>query len=525
MSAETTQPDTSTLALESLVGSGNSADSVEREGSLLDAVLSATQRTASQIANPLEAFLHEKSLARGLALWFGNDLPPEGDQIARRINRDIAILDALVTAQVNAVLHLPQFQRLEASWRGLDYLVAQADREASEKIKIRVLNASWKDLQNDFERASEFDQSHFFRLVYSEEFDMAGGHPFGVLLGDFEIRPRPVPGYPHDDVAMLQRISQVAAAAFCPFVAAVGPQMFGLDRFAELEHRLGHARTFEQLDYLKWREFRNSEDARFIGLVLPRVLMRLPYEDDGTRHDRFRYLEETAAPTAERYLWGNAVYALGAVLMRAFAESGWLAGIRGVQPGVEGGGLVLNLPVDSCRTDRPGIVLKGSVEVTISDELEKELSDLGFIPLCRCPDTPYSAFYSNATAQKPKRYDRPDATTNARLSAMLQYVLCVSRFAHYLKVLARDKIGVYTSAEEFEQYLRNWVVQYVTPDSEASADVKARFPLREADVQVRETPGKPGSFQCVMQLCPHFQLDDMSAGVRLVTELVPVRTP
>jgi type VI secretion system ImpC/EvpB family protein len=340
-----------------------------------------------------------------------------------------------------------------------------------------------------------------------------------VLLGDYEIRPLPSREHPIDDVSALSAVSQVAAAAFAPFIAAVHPTMFELEDFVALQQPLNHAATFEQLEYLKWRAFRESEDSRFVALTLPRVLMRLPYQDDGSRRDRFRFHEDTTSRDASKYLWGNAAFALGAVLIRTFKESGWLADIRGVQRGVDGGGLVPGLPVASAATDRPGLVLTGSTEVVIADRLEPELSELGFITLCRCQDTEYSAIYGTPTVQKPKKYDDPAATANARISSMLQYMLCTSRFAHYLKVAARDKIGSFVEPDECEHYLHDWLQGYVTADAEASAETKAQYPLRQADVRVRQHPDRPGSYLCVIQLWPHFQLDELTTSVRLATEL------
>jgi type VI secretion system ImpC/EvpB family protein len=247
--------------------------------------------------------------------------------------------------------------------------------------------------------------------------------------------------------------------------------------------------------------------------------MRLPYEDDGARVDGFRFSEDVARPDRSQYLWGNAAYAFGAVAIRAFAESGWLAGIRGVRRGEEGGGLVPGLPVHSFSTDRRGIAPKCSTDAVVTDFQEQELGELGFIPLCHCADTEFSAFYGNQSAQKAKKYDEPAATVNARLSTMLQYMLCVARFAHYLKVQARDKIGSFSEASDCEYFLHNWLQQYVTSDGEASREVKARYPLREASVKVRENPEKPGAYLCVAHLWPHFELDELSTTMRITTEL------
>ncbi len=422
-------------------------------------------------------------------------------------------------------MHHPRFQRLEASWRGLYFLAEQAD--GAEGVKVRVLSASWKELARDLDRAIEFDQSQLFTKVYSDEFGTPGGEPFGVLLGDYEIWPRPSAAHPVNDIEALQKISGVAAAAFAPFVAGAHPAMFGLDRFAELDRPLNLARAFDQMEYFHWNNLRQEEDVRFVGLTMPRVLMRLPYEDDGTRADGFRFREDVTAPDRSGYLWGTAVYAFGAVLVQTFAKSGWLAEIRGVKTGEAagsaGGGVVNGLPVHSFSTDKQGVVPKCSTDAMITDYQEQDLGELGFLPLCHCQGTELSVFYTNQSIQKAKKYDTPAATMNARISAMLQYILCASRFAHYLKVMARDKIGSFQEAGECEEYLHNWLQQYVTSDAEASPATKARFPLREARVKVEENRSRPGSYLCTAHLWPHFQLDGLTAAIRLRTELAPVR--
>jgi len=488
-------------------------------------IASLVQQTPGPAPTRLARFLSEPSLAKSLVYWFGAHPGVDREQIVSRLSRDVARIDALLVRQVNAILHHPAFQRLESSWRGLQYLADRMDAEGDQAIRIKVLSASWKELDRDFERVVEFDQSQLFRKIYDQEFGSPGGEPYGVLIGDYEIHPRPSRGHPHDDIGILTSISQVAAAAFCPFVTSASPAMFGLDDFASLEHRLDHEKTFEQIDYLKWRAFRDSEDSRFVGLTLPRVLMRLPYEDDGSRVDPFRFREDVEGPDRSKYLWGSAAYALAGVMMRAFAQAGWPADIRGVQRNSEAGGLVTGLPVHSFGTDRAGIATKCSTDVTITDELERQLSNLGLVPLCDCQDTEFSAFYSSQSCQKPKKYDRPAATMNARISAMLQYMLCVSRFAHCVKVMSREKVGSLSDPDELEDYLQRWIVKYVTADPAASPETKARFPLQEASVKVRPTPGKPGTYQCVLHLSPHYELDELTASVRLATELGSEQRP
>lgn len=493
---------------------------------LIDTVFEATQRPAAGADDSrLERFLNAPTVRQALAQWLGA-APDEAskERLVRRLNADVAIIDRELNRAINAILHHAAFQRLEASWRGVQYLIDRADHEDDANIKIKMFDVTWTELEKDFDRATEFDQSKLFKEVYEQEFGTPGGKPYGVLIADYEVHPQPTAEHPHDDIAMLQSLSQIAAASFCPVIANTSPAMFGLDGFEGLEHNIDHTRTFGQLTYLKWRSLREREDARFLGLTLPHTLMRLPYEDDGTRVDRFQFQEDVAGPDFSKYLWGGAAFAMGEVLVRAFAQAGWLADIRGVRRDEDRGGLVTGLPVHCFSTDRTGIANKSSTEVAITDQLEKRLSDMGFIPLCDCRDTDYSAFYSNQTIQKPKTYDREVATVNARISSMLQYMLCVSRFAHYVKVLGRDKSGSFTEAQEFEDYLQRWIIQYVTADREARPDVKARRPLRDAQVKVRSVPGKPGSYQCVMHLAPHYELDELSASVKLATELTPGTT-
>ncbi|RIK71021.1 MAG: type VI secretion system contractile sheath large subunit [Planctomycetota bacterium] len=501
-------------------------DAVRAETALLDAVVAAVEpSSAAPAAERLRRFLAEPDAAAAIRLWFGGRVPAEKDRLARRLNHGVAAIDRLLNAQLNAILHAPAFQRLEASWRGLAYLVERADDdEAESAIKVRVLNVSWRELDRDIERAIEFDQSQIFRKVYENEFGSPGGEPFGVLLGDYEIHPRPTPEHRHDDLRIVESLAGVAAAAFCPIILNVSPAMFGLDDFSRLEQRLDHERTFDGVEYTKWKSLRVQEDARFIGLTMPRVLMRTPYEDHGDRADGFRFVEDVRARDRSKYLWGGANYALGGVLIRAFADSGWLADIRGARRGVDGGGLVADLPRHDFATDAAGLVLKSATDVIITEQVEKQLSDLGFIPLCQLKDEEHAVFYSNQSLQKPLVYDRASATTNARMSAMLQYMFCVSRFAHYVKVLARDKLGAFTEYEQLERVLQEWIAQYVTSDNEASASIKARYPLRDAEVHVEPTPGKPGSYRCRMRLNPHYELDELQASVRVVAELTPART-
>jgi len=497
---------------------------VGSQGGLLHQILDAgKETTSSRAALHLDQFLAEGDVGAALRVWLGIPRSRRStltrEQLQQRLSSDIATLDDLLTEQVNAILHHPQFQQLEASWRGLRYLIDQCG--ADEGINLRVLNLSWKELTGDLNRAIDFDQSQFFNKIYNEEFGSPGGEPFGVIIGDYEIRHRVTPDHPFNDLEALEALSHISAAAFAPMLMGVHPSLFGLDRFSELGMPLNLPRTFQQAEYLKWRAFRDTEDARFLGLVLPRVLMRLPYEDEGMHTESFRFYEQVEGADSSHYLWGNAVYALGAVLARAFSQSGWLANIQGVERGVETGGLATGLAQHSFNTDASGLVRKYSTDVLITDTDEKELGELGVIPLCACKDTDWCAFYGSSSVQKPKVYDEMPATVNARLSSMLQYMFCVSRFAHYLKVIGRDRIGSFATAQECEAFLQRWLHNYTIDADDASLLSKARPPLREGRIEVREKPGKPGSYYCVMHLRPHFQLDQVVTAVKLVTEMAP----
>lgn len=473
----------------------------------------------------LTEFLATGSLVRKLQLLFG-DRPPlappyDKGKILRALDREIAVIDALINEQVNAIIHHARFQALEAGWRGVGYLVEQADDD--ESVIIRVLDISWNEISRDLERAIEFDQSQIFTKIYNEEFGMPGGKPFGVLLGNYEIRHKRGPGYPTDDVDVLRGLGQVAAAAFAPLIVGASPVLFGLDSFRELAQPLDLARTFSSADYLRWKTLLDLEDSRFIGITLPRILMRLPYRDDGSATYNFRFQEDVEGPGHEDYLWGSAAFAFGSVLIRGFKDYGWFADIRGAPRDRLGGGLVEDLPIHSFATDAPGIATTYSTEVSISDPLEMELSRYGFVALCKSKNSDYSVYYSNQSIQRSKSYDRAVASANAQISAMLQTVLCVSRFSHYIKVMARDRVGSFDTAEACEKYLQNWLINYCSADETASADIKARYPLVEAKVDVREIAGKPGSYHCTAHLRPHAQLDQVVSAVKLVTELAPGR--
>lgn len=419
----------------------------------------------------------------------------------------ISEIDRLLTAQLNEIMHAEEFQKLEGSWRGLHHLVFET--ETSTMLKIRVMNVSKKDLGKDLEKAIEFDQSALFKKIYEEEYGTFGGAPFGALIGDYEFSNHP------QDMALLEKISNVAAAAHAPFISAASPQLFGWDTFGDLVEIRDLAKIFDRTEYLKWRSFRESEDSRYVGLCLPHTLMRLPYGKETQPTETFNFEEDVDGTDHKKYLWGNAAYSFGTRLTEAFALHNWCVAIRGV----EGGGLVQGLPFHTFRTDEGEIALKCPTEISITDRREKEFSDIGFIPLVHCKNTDYAAFFGAQSCQKPKKYDLDSANANARLSTQLQYIFAVSRFAHYLKAMMRDKIGSFMSRKDCEFFLNQWIMNYVTPDDTASPTVKAQHPLRDAKIEVAEIPGKPGAYKAIAFLKPHFQLDELTVSLRLVADL------
>lgn len=425
------------------------------------------------------------------------------------INARIAQIDHLISIQLNEIMHHPDFQKLEASWRGLKYLLNQS--ETGTALKIKVLNVSKKDLLRDLQRAPEFDQSALFKKVYEEEFGVFGGAPFGCLVGDYEF------GKSGQDIELLEKISQVAAASHAPFLSGTSPDMFNLESFTQLDAPRDLAKIFDTTEYARWKSFRETEDSRYVGLTGPRMLLREPYSRDTVPVEAFDYDEKVDGTDHSRYLWGNSAFALAARINQSFSKYGWCATIRGV----ESGGLVEGLPVHNFRTDSGDLAMKCPTETPITDRREKELADLGFIPLVHAKGTDKAAFFSVQSAQKPKVYDKDSATANARVSAQLPYIFAVSRFAHYLKAMMRDKIGGYSSKDEMTSFLNNWIGNYVVSNDSASFGVKAEKPLKEARVDVVEIPGKPGAFRAIAFLRPHFQLDELSVSMRLVADLPP----
>jgi type VI secretion system protein ImpC len=423
------------------------------------------------------------------------------------INARIAQIDALISSQLNEIMHHPDFQKLEGTWRGLKYLLANT--ETGTQLKIKVMNVSKKDLLKDLQKAPEFDQSALFKKVYEEEFGVFGGTPFGALIGDYEF------GKSGQDIELLEKVSQVAAAAHAPFITAASPEMMNMESFTQLDAPRDMGKVFDTTEYAKWKSFRASEDARYVALTLPRILIREPYGKETVPVEAFDFEERVDGTDHSKYLWANSAWALGSRITQSFATYGWCATIRGV----ESGGLVDGLPVHNFKTESGDIAMKCPTETPISDRREKELADLGFAPLVHCKGTDYAAFFSVQSAQKPKVYDSDAASANARISAQLPYIFAVSRFAHYLKSMMRDKIGGFTSRDEIERFLNRWINNYVVSNDDVGFAMKAKNPLKEARIEVVEVPGKPGAYRAVAFLRPHFQLDELSMSMRLVADL------
>src|SRR5271165_1578751 len=473
--------------------------------SFLDQVVAATKQTAPDQAQDLVKNLVQQALA-GTVTFDKN--------LSRTFDRAIAAIDAKLSDQLNAIIHHPKFCALEGSWRGLHYLVMNS--ETSTSLKLRVLNLPKRELSRDLQRAVEFDQSQLFKKIYENEFGTPGGEPYGALIGDYEWTPHP------DDVETLRLVSNVAAAAFAPFISAAGSSMFGFDAWPELSRPRDLAKIFETQEYTKWRSFRDSEDARFVSLVMPRVIARLPYGANTKPIDEFSYEEapfdQTGAAKAmghQDYCWMNAAYVMGARMTDAFAKTGFCVAIRGA----EGGGKVENLPMHVFHSDDGDLDSQCPAEIGITDRREFELSNLGFLPVCHYKNTDYAVFFGSQTVQKPKKYDRPEATANAAISARLPYIMATGRFAHYLKVMARDKIGSLMEASDCEIWLNRWIGNYVNGNEKSGAESKMLKPLREARVEVREIPGKPGSYNAVAHLRPWLQLEELTTSMRLVASI------
>lgn len=474
--------------------------------SLLEEAISVTKQTAPDRTEQLLRTLTNEAL-KGTVTYSRN--------LTITINSAIAKLDEMLSLQLAQIMHNEAFRKLEGSWRGLHYLVQSS--ETSSNLKIRVINVSKRELYKDLAKAVEFDQSTVFRAIYESEFGTPGGEPYGALIGDFEFSNH------YEDIELLQNMSTVAAAAFAPFISAASPQLFGFDDFRELARPRDLEKIFETKEYIKWRSFRESSDSRFVTLTMPRVLSRLPYGPNTRTIDEFNFNEAIRYGAAdmdhEDYAWTNASYILAARLTDAFAKSGWCTAIRGA----ENGGKVEQLALHIFESDDGDSDLKCPTEIGITDRRDSELGKLGFLPLCHYKNTDYAVFFGAQTTHKPEKYDRPEATENAAISARLPYIMATSRFAHYLKVIGRDKIGSFMEAEDCQVWLNRWINNYVNANEDAGEKNRAAYPLREAKVEVKAVPGRPGSYQAVAWMRPWLQMEELTTSLRMVARIPRAR--
>jgi len=429
---------------------------------------------------------------------------PDSQAILERLIRTI---DAKISKQLNEILHNKKFQKLEASWRGLKYLVDNT--ETSSMLKIKVLDISKEELTKETLKVPKVESTNMYKKIVNQQYQQFGGESFGALIGDFEFRND------NDDYILLTYISQIAAATHTPYIGTASPHLFGRETYEDIINMEDLSEAFDGEEYAKWRSFRNSEDSRYVSLCLPYMLLREPHN---IKESTLNFVEEVEGKTDKNYLWGNVAYALAARITNAFEKYHWCASIRGV----EGGGLVENLPIHSFPTDGGNIANKCPTQVQINDIVEKKLSDLGFIPLVHCKGEDFAAFFSLQTTHLPKKWGGkkgPEANASEKLSAQLPYIMIESRFAHYLKPIMRNKLGLSWTKQNLKNYLNEWISDYILLDDGAGQETKARFPLRGAEVEVFEDDSKPGVYAATIKLLPHFQLDEVMISLRLVGKL------
>ena len=481
------------------------APAAELRPSLLDAAIGATKQTEPDRARELLTSLTKEAL-KGTVRFDRN--------VMKTVTAAVKAIDAVISKQLAAIMHDEEFQKLEGSWRGLHYLVNKT--ETGESLKLRVLNCSKRELFKDFDKATEFDQSALFKMIYESEFGSPGGAPYGALIGDYEFENHP------DDLALLENVAGVAAAALCPFLSAASPRMLGFGSWQELTRPRDLKTIVDSVEYAKWNSFRDHDDSRFVVLTMPRTLARLPYGKNTKRIDDFDFEEVALGPKGEsitvphdQYCWMNTAYVLGTKLTAAFATTSFCTAIRGY----ENGGLVEGLPAHIFSTDMGDVDLKCPTEIAITDRRSKEISDMGFLSLDHYKGKDYAVFFGGQTAQRAKKYDRTDATENAQICARLPYVMAASRFSHYLKVMGRDWIGSFKEAEDLGRELDRWIHNYVSADPNPSEETRARLPLREAKVEVKPVAGRSGAYDAVVWLRPWLQLEELTASMRMVARI------
>ncbi len=437
-----------------------------------------------------------------------------GSDVVKSIKAIVAEIDKKLSEQINLILHHEDFRKIEGAWRGLHYLVNNT--ETDEMLKIRVMNITKTDLGKTLKKfkGTAWDQSPLFKKVYEEEYGQFGGEPFGCLVGDYFFDHSP------PDVELLGEMAKVSAAAHSPFIAGASPSAMQMESWQELANPRDLTKIFTTPEYAAWRSLREADDARYIGLAMPRFLARIPYGARTSPVEEFDFEEDTGAADHSRYCWANAAYAMAVNINRSFKEYGWCSRIRGV----ESGGAVEGLPTHTFPTDDGGVDMKCPTEIAISDRREAELAKNGFMPLIHRKNSDFAAFIGAQSLQKPSEYTDPDATANANLSARLPYLFATCRFAHYLKCIVRDKIGSFKERQDMQTWLQNWIMNYVDGDpAHSSESTKARRPLADAEVVVEEVEGNPGYYTSKFFLRPHYQLEGLTVSLRLVSKLPSVK--
>lgn len=431
------------------------------------------------------------------------------DDAINTIESIISEIDRKMTEQINLIMHHDDFKSLEGSWRGLYHLVSNT--ETDETLKLRVLNIKKEEVAKTIKKfkGTNWDQSPLFKKLYEEEYGTAGGEPYGCLVGDYYFN------HTAQDVAILKGMAQIAAASHCPFIAAPDPSLMNMDSWQELSNPRDLTKIFQSPEYAPWRSLRDSEDSKYLALAMPRFLSRQPYSIKDNPIDEFNFDEDTGGADHSKFVWSNSAYAMATNINQAFKTYGWCSSIRGA----ESGGMVEGLPCHTFNTDDGGVAMKCPTEIAITDRREAELAKNGLMPLVHWKNTDYAVFIGAQTLQKPAEYDDPDATANANLSVRLPYLFATCRFAHYLKCIVRDKIGSFAEREDMQKFLNKWIMQYVTSDSTASQEMKARYPLAAAQVQVEDIEGNPGYYSAKFFLRPHYQLEGLTVSLRLVSKL------
>ncbi len=501
-------------------------------GTLREAVLGGKFWGGSAAAAELATFVASSDGRIHLQAWFGSAglawlwaQPDRLGALRAAVDRDIARLDQLISEQLDAILRHPRLQRLEGSWRGLAWLVGRLPQGKGNPVRLKMLQARWVEVCRDIDRAVEFDQSQLFRKIHEEQFGMAGGEPFGVIACDYEVRHRPGTAHPTDDIGALAGLAGIAAASFSPMIFSAAPELLGVDHFSAIGPSFDPAKVLQGPEHHRWRQASVQEDLRFIGVALPRVLARPAWADDGSRVDRFRFRHH--APSAVDRVWTSPVYGFAAAAVRAFDRYAWPAELRGADIQDEArGGVLDDLPYERLFSDVPGEApARAPLEVAFTDEQENQISDAGLIPLSALDGLSEACFGALPSLHRPPRMSTAAAQANQRISAQINSILCVSRFAHCVKMMGRDMVGSFLDPKDVESRLQRWLNGFVSGGGLSSAESTAKYPLLAARVEVRERESRPGVFNCTVHLQPHHQLDDIGATFRLVTEFAPRSAP